>query len=166
MKKNLLLLLSLITINLFAQDCDDLFISEYVEGPGNNNAIEIYNPTNDEINLDGYTINRYGNGSQTRSFCYISDMAEGLIKLMNGNYIGPINLGNPDEYTILELATIIHKMTKSNAQLIYKELPKDDPKKRQPDITKAKFHLDWQPQFSLERGLELTIQHFQDQLFE
>ena len=93
-------------------------------------------------------------------------MAEGLIKLMNGNYIGPINLGNPDEYTILELATIIHKMTKSNAQLIYKELPKDDPKKRQPDITKAKFHLDWQPQFSLERGLELTIQHFQDQLFE
>ena len=108
----------------------------------------------------------YGDGTQTRSFCYISDMAEGLIKLMNGNYIGPINLGNPDEYTILELATIIHKMTKSNAQLIYKELPKDDPKKRQPDITKAKFHLDWQPQFSLERGLELTIQHFQDQLFE
>ena len=108
----------------------------------------------------------YGDGTQTRSFCYISDMAEGLIKLMNGNYIGPINLGNADEYTILELATIIHKMTKSNAQLIYKELPKDDPKKRQPDITKAKFHLDWQPQFSLERGLELTIQHFQDQLFE
>ena len=63
----------------------------------------------------------YGDGTQTRSFCYISDMAEGLIKLMNGNYIGPINLGNPDEYTILELATIIHKMTKSNAQLIYKE---------------------------------------------
>ena len=67
MKKNLLLLLSLITINLFTQDCDDLFISEYVEGPGNNNAIEIYNPTNDEINLDGYTIKRYGNGAVTPS---------------------------------------------------------------------------------------------------
>ena len=66
-EKNLLLLLSLITINLTAQDCDDLFISEYVEGPGNNNLIEIYNPTNNEINLDGYTINRYGNGSQTPS---------------------------------------------------------------------------------------------------
>ena len=108
----------------------------------------------------------YGDGSQTRSFCYISDMAEGLIRLMNGNYIGPINLGNPDEYTILELAKTIQKMTKSNAQLIYKELPKDDPKKRQPDITKAKLYLDWQPKFSLQKGLELTIQHFQDQIFE
>ena len=67
MKKNLLLLLSLITINLSAQDCSDLFISEYVEGPGNNNAIEIYNPTSNDVNLDGYTINRYGNGSQTPS---------------------------------------------------------------------------------------------------
>lgn len=108
----------------------------------------------------------YGDGSQTRSFCYISDMAEGLIRLMNGNYIGPINLGNPDEYTILELAKTIQKMTKSNAQLIYKELPKDDPKKRQPDITKAKLYLDWQPKFSLQKGLELTIQHFQGQIFE
>ncbi len=108
----------------------------------------------------------YGNGSQTRSFCYISDMAEGLIRLMNGNYIGPLNLGNPDEYTILELAKTIQKMTKSKAQLIYKELPKDDPKKRQPDIAKAKLYLDWQPEFSLEKGLELTIQHFQNQIFE
>ena len=108
----------------------------------------------------------YGNGSQTRSFCYISDMAEGLIRLMNGNYIGPLNLGNPDEYTILELAKTIQKMTKSKAQLIYKELPKDDPKKRQPDITKAKLYLDWRPKFSLQKGLELTIQHFQGQIFE
>lgn len=102
----------------------------------------------------------YGKGLQTRSFCYVSDLVEGLIRLMNGEYIGPINLGNPDEYTILELAQKIQSMIDPSADIQFKPLPQDDPRRRQPDITKAKTLLEWQPSVLLEEGLAQTIANF------
>ncbi len=106
----------------------------------------------------------YGDGLQTRSFCYVSDLVEGLIRLMNNDYIGPINLGNPGEYTILELAQTIQNMINPNAKLIYQSLPEDDPKQRQPDITKAIKYLGWQPTINLQEGLKLTIDDFRDRI--
>jgi len=103
----------------------------------------------------------YGDGSQTRSFCYIDDMVNGLIKLMNNNISnGPINLGNPNEITIKDLALKIKEKTESNSKIIFKEIPSDDPKKRKPDITKAKNILKWDPEVDLELGLEKTIEYF------
>jgi UDP-glucuronate decarboxylase len=102
----------------------------------------------------------YGEGTQTRSFCYVSDLVEGLIRLMNGEFIGPINLGNPGEYTILELAQKIQAMVNPDAEIIFKPLPQDDPKQRQPDITRAQTHLGWEPTIPLEEGLKLTIEDF------
>jgi len=104
----------------------------------------------------------YGDGSQTRSFCYVSDLVDGLIRLMNGNYMGPVNLGNPGEYTILELAQMIQGMINPDLEIAYKPLPQDDPKKRQPDITKAKEILGWEPHVPLEAGLEFLIEDFRD----
>ena len=104
----------------------------------------------------------YGDGKQTRSFCYISDTVEGLIKLMNSNYIGPINIGNPREITILELAEKIIELTDSKSEIIFKELPEDDPVRRCPDITKAKEILGWEPKISLEEGLMKTIGWFKN----
>lgn len=112
--------------------------------------------------LQGIPLTVYGDGSQTRSFCYVSDLVEGLIRLMNGDYIGPVNLGNPGEYTILELAEKIQQMINPDAQIEFKPLPQDDPRQRQPDITKAKHYLGWQPTVPLDRGLELMIQDFRD----
>ena len=106
----------------------------------------------------------YGDGSQTRSFCYVSDLVEGLMRLMNGEHIGPVNLGNPGEFTILELAKTIQEMVKPEGELVFKPLPQDDPKKRQPDITKAKNWLDWEPTIPLKKGLKLTIEDFRDRL--
>ncbi len=114
--------------------------------------------------LRGIPLTVYGEGSQTRSFCYVSDLVDGLIRLMNGDHIGPINLGNPDEYTILELAQKIQQMINPDAEIIYKPLPQDDPRQRQPDITKAKTLLGWQPTIPLESGLKLTIDDFRDRL--
>ncbi len=114
--------------------------------------------------LQGIPLTVYGDGSQTRSFCYVSDLVEGLIRLMNGDYIGPVNLGNPGEYTILELAEKIQKMINPDAQIEFKPLPQDDPRQRQPDITKAKQYLGWQPTVPLDEGLELMIQDFRDRL--
>ncbi len=114
--------------------------------------------------LKGEQITVYGNGSQTRSFCYVSDLVEGLIRLMNGDQIGPVNLGNPGEYTILELAQIIQNMINPDAEIIFKTLPEDDPKKRQPDITRAKTWLGWEPTIPLLEGLKLTIDDFQQRL--
>jgi UDP-glucuronate decarboxylase len=91
---------------------------------------------------------------------------EGLIRLMNGNYIGPVNLGNPGEYTILQLAQTIQKMINPDAELIFKPLPQDDPQRRQPDISAAKFHLGWEPTVALEEGLSKTIAYFRDRLKE
>ncbi|ACK70283.1 NAD-dependent epimerase/dehydratase [Gloeothece citriformis PCC 7424] len=114
--------------------------------------------------LKGEPLTVYGDGSQTRSFCYVSDLVDGLMRLMNGEYIGPINIGNPGEYTILELAQKIQNMINPDAELVYKPLPEDDPKQRQPDITKAKTWLGWQPTVPLNEGLKLTIEDFKHRL--
>ncbi|MCY7284570.1 MAG: SDR family oxidoreductase [Cyanobacteria bacterium CAN_BIN43] len=103
----------------------------------------------------------YGDGSQTRSFCYVSDLVEGLMRMMNGAYIGPVNLGNPGEYTILELAQAVQQMVNLNVPIKHEPLPQDDPRRRKPDITKARIHLDWQPEVALRDGLKLTIDDFQ-----
>lgn len=106
----------------------------------------------------------YGDGSQTRSFCYVDDMIEGLILLMNGTdeSIGPINLGNPDECSILQLAETIVRLIGSQSKIIFKPLPKDDPIRRCPDITLAKERLNWEPKVELEEGINRTIKYFKD----
>lgn len=114
--------------------------------------------------LKGIPLTVYGDGSQTRSFCYVSDLVEGLMRLMNGEQIGPVNLGNPGEYTILELAKTIQAMVNPNAELTFKPLPQDDPKQRQPDITRAKNWLGWEPTIPLEEGLKMTIADFRDRV--
>ncbi|MGC1307113.1 MAG: UDP-glucuronic acid decarboxylase family protein [Phormidesmis sp.] len=110
--------------------------------------------------LSGQPLTVYGDGSQTRSFCYVSDLVEGFIRLMNSEKTGPINIGNPGEYTILELAETIQRMVNPDAEVQYKPLPQDDPRRRQPDITKAKEFLNWEPSVQLEAGLEKTIADF------
>ncbi len=104
----------------------------------------------------------FGDGSQTRSFCYVDDMIEGLIRMMNGpdDFTGPVNLGNPDEFSILELAEIIIKLTGSKSKIIFAPLPQDDPSQRQPDIILARERLDWKPKLNLEEGLTRTIGYF------
>ncbi len=106
----------------------------------------------------------YGDGSQTRSFCYVSDLVEGIMRLMEGEYIGPVNLGNPGEYTILELAQKIQQMVNPEAELKYEPLPQDDPQRRKPDITLAKKHLNWEPTIALDDGLKRTIEDFRQRL--
>lgn len=106
----------------------------------------------------------YGDGSQTRSFCYVSDLVQGLMALMNGNHEGPVNLGNPDEYTILELAQKIQEKINPDAEIQYQPLPADDPRKRKPDITRAREWLGWEPTIPLNDGLEKTIADFSDRL--
>jgi UDP-glucuronate decarboxylase len=114
--------------------------------------------------LQGNPLTIYGDGSQTRSFCYVADLVDGLQKLMNNDYIGPVNLGNPGEYTILELAKTIQDMINPGLDLVFKPLPQDDPRRRQPDITKAKQYLNWEPHIPLQQGLELTIKDFKERL--
>ncbi len=116
--------------------------------------------------LKGEDITIYGDGSQSRSFCYVDDLVGGIIKMMNTpqGIMGPINLGNPDEFTITQLANIIIQKTNSNSTIIYKQLPEDDPKRRRPDITFAKEMLKWKPKISLEVGLEKTIKEFTERL--
>lgn len=116
--------------------------------------------------LQGIPLTVYGDGMQTRSFCYVSDLVEGMMRLMNGEHIGPINIGNPGEYTILQLAQAIQKMVNPDAELIFKPLPEDDPKQRQPDITKAKNLLGWEPNIALDQGLKLTIEDFRSRIEE
>lgn len=116
--------------------------------------------------LKGEPVTIYGDGSQTRSFCYVSDLVEGLIRLMNGDAIGPINLGNPEEYTVLQLAQKIQSMVQSNSEIQLKPLPQDDPRRRQPDISFAKQHLGWQPTIPLTEGLERTISDFRTRMKE
>ncbi|NEP12310.1 MAG: SDR family oxidoreductase [Symploca sp. SIO2C1] len=114
--------------------------------------------------LKGQPLTVYGDGSQTRSFCYVSDLVAGLIRLMNGEHTGPINLGNPDEYTILELAQAVQNMVNPDSEILFKPLPQDDPRRRRPDITKAKTLLNWQPTIPLAEGLKLTIEDFRDRV--
>jgi dTDP-glucose 4,6-dehydratase len=111
--------------------------------------------------LQGQPITIFGDGSQTRSFCYVSDLVDGLFRLMLSGEVMPVNIGNPREMTILEFATIITKMTGSKSTLIRQPLPEDDPKQRRPDITKARRVLGWEPKVSLEEGLGPTIEYFQ-----
>ena len=112
------------------------------------------------INNEDITI--YGDGSQTRSFCFVDDLVNGLIKIMNSNYHLPINLGNPHEITIKELANIIIGLTNSKSKLIFNDLPQDDPKQRRPNIDKANNLLDWKPTTKLTDGLLKTIKYFKD----
>lgn len=114
--------------------------------------------------LRGDDITIYGEGDQTRSFCYVDDQIDGMIKLMNtdDSIIGPINIGNPNEFTILKLAELVIELTGSNSNIIKQELPKDDPKQRRPDITKAKDILNWQPTIELKEGLIKTIEYFRN----
>tara|TARA_E500000178_G_C17006121_1_gene748209 strand:- start:1363 stop:2319 length:957 start_codon:yes stop_codon:yes gene_type:complete len=116
--------------------------------------------------LQGEPITIYGDGQQTRSFCYCDDLIEGFIRLMNSDatITGPINLGNPGEFTMIELAKNILDLTNSRSELVFKPLPEDDPKQRRPDITLAKQHLDWEPQIPLRDGLAKTIQYFDELL--
>ncbi len=106
----------------------------------------------------------YGNGSQTRAFCFVSDIVDALILLMNNKYNLPINLGTPDEHTILDFAKYIIELTNSKSEIIYKELPSDDPMQREPDISLAKEKLNWEPKVSLEEGLLKTIQYFKERI--
>ena len=106
----------------------------------------------------------YGRGDQTRSFCYVDDLINGLIKLMDSKENGPINLGNPEEFKIIDLAKIISKKTNLDKEFIFKKLPMDDPMQRKPVITKAYEKLDWDPLISLDEGLNKTISYFVEEL--
>lgn len=112
--------------------------------------------------LHNEDITIFGEGKQSRSFCYVSDLIEGIVRMMNGpdEFIGPVNLGNPDEFTMLELAQKVIALTGSKSKLVYKPMPADDPTQRQPDITLAKGKLGWQPTIKLDEGLKKTIEYF------
>jgi UDP-glucuronate decarboxylase len=112
--------------------------------------------------LQGKDITIYGDGAQTRSFCYVDDLIEGMIRLMatEKGFTGPVNIGNPKEFTIRQLAELVVKMTGSRSRLVFKDLPQDDPKQRQPDITLARSKLGWEPKVPLEEGLRKTIEFF------
>lgn len=114
--------------------------------------------------IQGNDITVYGDGSHTRSFCYVDDMVEGLIRMMNGadDFYGPVNIGNPEEFTILELARLIIKMTKSSSKIVFQPLPMDDPTQRKPNIALAENKLGWKPKVDLEKGLKKTIEYFLD----
>ena len=114
--------------------------------------------------LRGEALTLYGDGSQTRSFCYVDDLVEGLIRLMNGDHIGPINIGNPTEFTIRQLAELVRERINPSLSLINEPLPADDPLQRQPVIDLALQELGWQPQVSLSDGLEFTIAYFRELL--
>jgi len=118
--------------------------------------------------IQGKPITIYGDGKQTRSFCYVSDLIDGLIALMNTpeEVTGPINLGNPVEFTMLELAELVIRMTSSVSQIIFQKLPEDDPKQRKPNIDLATKHLNWQPKIHLEEGLQETINYFRKVLLK
>jgi len=118
--------------------------------------------------LTGQDITVYGDGSQTRSFCYVDDLIEGLIRMMQGpdDFTGPVNLGNPGEFSMLELAQMVVRLTGSHSDIVFRPLPQDDPIQRQPDIALARKKLQWEPQIPVEEGLEKTIQYFKEILTE
>ena len=114
--------------------------------------------------LFGRDITVYGDGSQTRSFCYVDDLIDGLMRLMStvDSVTGPINLGNPTEFSILELASLVIEMTGSRSPIVHRPLPRDDPRQRQPDISKARALLGWEPGVALDDGLAKTVAYFQE----
>ena len=127
-----------------------------------NDGRVVSNFINQAINKKDITIN--GDGTQTRSFQYIDDLIEGLIKMMDkdNSFIGPVNLGNPNEISMIELASKVLKLTKSKSKLVFLDLPKDDPKRRKPDISFAVKNLNWKPVFDLDTGLRETIRYFKE----
>jgi len=114
--------------------------------------------------LGGEPLTVYGDGSQTRSFCYVSDLVEGMVRLLRSDYTGPVNCGNPQEVTILEFARTIIRLSGSKSPIVFRPLPEDDPKVRQPDITRARKLLGWEPRVGLEEGLRRTIAFFGEKL--
>ena len=114
--------------------------------------------------LQGEPLTVFGHGSQTRSFCYVSDLIDGIYRLSQSDYHEPVNIGNPTEFTILEFARLILKLTGSKSEIVFKPLPVDDPKQRRPDITRAKKILGWEPKVDLEIGLQKTIEYFRDKV--
>ena len=114
--------------------------------------------------LRGEPLTVFGNGSQTRSFCYVSDLIEGIWRLAQADYHQPVNIGNPTEFTIMDFAKLILKLTGSKSDIVYKPLPVDDPKQRRPDISRARKLLSWEPKVDLETGLRQTIDYFRDKV--
>jgi dTDP-glucose 4,6-dehydratase len=114
--------------------------------------------------LRGDDLTIYGDGGQTRSFCYVSDEIEGILRLSRSDEHSPINIGNPSEWTILDCASAVKRVTGSNSQIIFHPLPQDDPTQRQPDITKAKSLLGWEPKIDLETGLKLSLDYFKSSI--
>lgn len=112
--------------------------------------------------LRGEDLTIFGDGTQTRSFCYVSDLVEGIFRLLMSDYVNPINIGNPNEITMNDFAEEIIKLTKTKQKIVYLPLPQDDPKQRQPDIDKAKAILDWQPKIDREEGLSITYEYFKN----
>ena len=110
--------------------------------------------------LRGEDLTIFGDGSQTRSFCFVDDLVEGIYRLLLSDYHQPVNIGNPSEITISQFAEEIIKLTGTNQKVIYKDLPVDDPKQRQPDITRAREILNWEPKVSREEGLKITYDYF------
>jgi UDP-glucuronate decarboxylase len=110
--------------------------------------------------LRGEPLTLYGDGMQTRSFCYVDDLVEGFLRLMEGPHTGPMNIGNPGEFTIKQLAELVRDRINPNLELVYRPLPQDDPMQRQPVIDLAREVLSWEPQISLQQGLEPTIADF------
>jgi UDP-glucuronate decarboxylase len=116
--------------------------------------------------LTGEAMTLYGDGSQTRSFCYVDDLVEGLVRLMRSDARGPVNLGNPGEFMVRELAEMVRTMTGSSSELVHRPLPQDDPRQRRPDISRAGRELGWAPTVSLRQGLMPTIAHFREEIAE
>jgi len=114
--------------------------------------------------LNGEDITVFGDGSQTRSFCYVDDLIEGIYRLLLSDYVYPVNIGNPDEITLLQFAQEILELTGSKSKIVFKPLPKDDPKQRRPDISRAKQILNWEPRFSRKEGLKITLEYFKKML--
>jgi dTDP-glucose 4,6-dehydratase len=114
--------------------------------------------------LRGEDVTIFGTGRQTRSFCYVSDLVDGIIRLMESNVNDPVNIGNPHEMTIEEIARTIVRMTGSSSRIVYRPLPEDDPKVRQPDITRARTLLGWEPKVTLEEGLTKTLAYFREKV--
>ena len=110
--------------------------------------------------LRGEDLTVFGDGSQTRSFCYVDDLVEGIYRLLMSDYAQPVNIGNPDEISLLDFAEEIIKLTGTKQKIVFKELPTDDPKQRQPDITKAKQLLGWEPKVNRADGLKITYEYF------
>jgi dTDP-glucose 4,6-dehydratase len=116
--------------------------------------------------LRGEPLTVYGDGSQTRSFCYVSDEIDGFVRLAKSDEHLPVNIGNPDEFTILECAELVVKVTESKSKIAYEPLPQDDPKQRRPDITKARHLLGWEPKINLETGLRMSLEYFRNAVAE